>query len=109
MTWVPDACTLPTVEQPLRQAEFDGLFARALSGLERKDPLWLRLELDGSAQVEEVTRDLVARESGCCSFFDFALAREGDRLVVDVQVPASQQVVLDALEARAAATGRVGP
>ena len=24
---VPDACALPTVEQPLRLAEFDGLFA----------------------------------------------------------------------------------
>ncbi len=27
--WVPDACTLPTVDQPLRVAEFDDLFARA--------------------------------------------------------------------------------
>jgi hypothetical protein len=30
MTWVPEACTLPTVDQPLRAAEFDDLFATAL-------------------------------------------------------------------------------
>ena len=28
--WVPAACTLPTTEQPLRRAEFDGLFAKDL-------------------------------------------------------------------------------
>ena len=27
MAWVPEACTLPTVEQPVRVAEFDELFA----------------------------------------------------------------------------------
>jgi hypothetical protein len=30
MTWVPDACTLPTEEVPLRVAEFDALFASTL-------------------------------------------------------------------------------
>ena len=30
--WVPQACTLPTVQQPLRVAEFDGLFARRCVG-----------------------------------------------------------------------------
>jgi hypothetical protein len=33
--WVPEACTLPTVEQPLRVAEFDDLFATALRGIAR--------------------------------------------------------------------------
>ena len=28
--WVPQACALPTGEQPLRSAEFDDLFATAL-------------------------------------------------------------------------------
>ena len=27
VTWVPESCKLPTVEQPLRVAEFDALFA----------------------------------------------------------------------------------
>jgi predicted metalloendopeptidase len=30
--WVPEACTLPSVEQPLRVAEFDEVFANAVRG-----------------------------------------------------------------------------
>jgi hypothetical protein len=30
IAWVPQACTLATADQPLRQAEFDALFATAL-------------------------------------------------------------------------------
>ena len=37
MAWVPEACTLPTVEQPLRVAEFDELFATAVRPVERVD------------------------------------------------------------------------
>ena len=49
VAWVPaDACTLPTAEQPLRVAEFDGLFATALRGMERGEPGWLRLNLTGA-------------------------------------------------------------
>jgi hypothetical protein len=33
--WVPEACTLPTVEQPFRVAEFDDLFAVALCDVRR--------------------------------------------------------------------------
>jgi hypothetical protein len=47
---VPQACTLPTVEQPLRVAEFDGLFATALRGVDRVAPMMLRLVLDASAE-----------------------------------------------------------
>ena len=32
--WVTDACTLPTVERPLRLAEFDDLFATAVRAVE---------------------------------------------------------------------------
>ncbi|MBB6551859.1 hypothetical protein [Nonomuraea rubra] len=39
MTWVgPSACTLPTVEQPLRVAEFDALFAGAVQGVAPPGP-----------------------------------------------------------------------
>ncbi|MGW3614623.1 hypothetical protein ACWD6N_33130 [Micromonospora sp. NPDC005163] len=44
-SWVPQACTLPTVEQPLRLAEFDDLFASAVLEMERVDRLRVRLEL----------------------------------------------------------------
>jgi hypothetical protein len=104
MTWAPGECTLPTAERRLRVAEFDQLFATALRGQARPGPTHLRLTLDGADAVEATTRDLIARETACCSFFDFAVARTPDReLRLDVRVPASRTDVLDAIAARAAA------
>jgi hypothetical protein len=97
--WAPvDACTLPTPEQPLREAEFDALFATALRRIERPEPERLRLTFDADAEVE----DLVARESSCCSFFDFELATTSDGQVLDVRVPSARVAVLDGLARRAA-------
>ncbi|MEW9532190.1 hypothetical protein [Microbispora sp. NPDC049125] len=103
MEWAPADCTLPTVERPLRVAEFDALFATALRGAERRSPTLLRLRLDGSGQAELITRDLATRESACCSFFTFSFAREGGDLLVDVEVPRERVAVLDALASRAGA------
>ncbi|MBO4140819.1 hypothetical protein J5U46_11730 [Micromonospora tulbaghiae] len=105
-SWVPDTCTLPTTERPLRLAEFDGLFRDPLRGADRLSAGHLRLRLDGRA--EPVARDLIARESACCSFFTFDLARPGgDTLTLDIRVPANRVAVLDALALRAtAARGR---
>ncbi|MET7470918.1 hypothetical protein ACFYON_23230 [Micromonospora sp. NPDC005686] len=105
-SWIPDACTLPTAERPLRLAEFDGLFHDALRGADRLSARHLRLRLDGRA--EPVARDLVARESSCCSFLTFDVARaDGDALTLDIRVPAGRAGVLDALARRAtAARGR---
>jgi hypothetical protein len=95
--WVPDACTLPTVEQPVRVAEFDDLFADALNGT-RTTSTSRRVEFapDTAARV----RDLTDRESQCCSFFDFRVRPESDRVVLDIGVPASRTPVLDAIEGR---------
>ncbi|MEV4273002.1 hypothetical protein [Micromonospora aurantiaca (nom. illeg.)] len=105
-SWVPDTCTLPTTERPLRLAEFDGLFHDALRGADRLTARHLRLHLDSTA--EPTARDLIARESACCSFFTFDLARpDGDTLTLDIRVPATRVAVLDALALRAtAARGR---
>ncbi|WBC08485.1 hypothetical protein [Micromonospora sp. WMMA1947] len=105
-SWVPGTCTLPTAERPLRVAEFDGLFRDALRGVERRSDRHLRLHLDRTA--EAAARDLIARESACCSFFTFDLARpDGDTLSLDIRVPAARVRVLDALALRAtAARGR---
>lgn len=103
--WVPQACTLPSAEQPLRVAEFDTLFAAALRGVDRVAPTELRLVLDGAAGFETFARDLTARETQCCSFFTFTFSRAEDRLLLDVQVPIAQVAVLDALADRAAAAG----
>ncbi len=100
--WVPQTCTLPTAERPLRVGEFDALFAAALRGVVRVGPTRLRLSLDGSDEVEATARELTARETECCSFFGFTLARRGDAVEVDVTVPVEHADVLTALAKRAA-------
>jgi hypothetical protein len=107
--WVPDACTLPTVQLPLRLAEFDQLFADSVRGLDRLGPEHLRMYLDSAEQVEATVRDLTARETQCCSFFTFTIERpEPDSLTLDVRVPTAHIPVLDALADRATA-GRTRP
>jgi thioredoxin len=106
--WAPvDACTLPAAEQPLREAEFSALFATALRGVERPEPTRLRLSLNAGPGVEARTRDLIARESSCCSFFDFQLIPGEDQLVLDVGVPVARVDVLDGM-GRQADAARAG-
>lgn len=100
--WAPQACTLPTREQPLRVTEFDRLFARAVRGIHRPEPGRLRLELEPTAPIAARTADLVVRETGCCSFFTFALTATHGRLWLEVSVTAEHLEVLDAFAARAA-------
>ena len=100
--WVSEACTLPTVERPLRLDEFDHLFATALTAQDRPSTTVLRWTLDPAA--ERTARDLVEREVGCCSFFTFDFTIAGPTLQVDVRVPLAQVKVLDALAARASAS-----
>ena len=97
--WVPDACTLPTVDRPLRLAEFDALFTAALRGQERLSPTGLRWDLDPAA--EAAARDLTGRESSCCSFFTFTFDRGPEVLRLEVEVPPAHVELLDALERRA--------
>jgi hypothetical protein len=100
-SWMPEACTLPTVDRPLRLAEFDDLLAAALRGQRRMSPTMLRWDLDPAA--EAVARDLTSRESSCCSFFCFTFNPGEQALQLDVEVPPTRVEVLDALAVRAAA------
>jgi hypothetical protein len=109
VSWVPaQACTLPTVEQPLRVAEFGAVFGTSLRGLQRPERGWLRLHLLGDVQVEALVRRLIARESECCSFFDFRLTAVGEGLQLDVRVPAARVEVLDGLARQAEAARAAG-
>lgn len=102
--WVlTDACTLPTVEQPMRLAEFEELFDSSLRGMRRESSGWLRLWLAGGGHVASRARDLTAREAECCSFFDFTVDHDGNEVVVDVRVPSDREMVLDGLAAQAEA------
>lgn len=104
--WVPEACTLPTAEQPLRVAEFDALFADALLDVHRRESGQVRLVLDGTAV--ERARALAQRETACCSFFTFTF-HDGDagRLLMDISAPVEHAAVVEALTLRAE-TGRSG-
>lgn len=105
-TWVaPDACTLPTAEQGLRVAEFHVLFSRALTTVERVGPTHVRLGLRRAPGVVEEVRDLVERETQCCSFFEFVLTSDEahDEVMLEVGVPAAQVDVLSGLVHRAEA------
>jgi hypothetical protein len=94
-----DACTLPTADRPLRQAEFDALFARALRSVERASPTHARFVLDGPV---DVIADLTERESQCCAFFTFTIESTSDGTVnLDVTVPPAYVAVLDGLVGRA--------
>lgn len=97
-TWVPDSCSLPTAERPLRVAEFDRLFAESVLDFDRRSPT--RLELSLAADALATAKDLAEREAGCCSFFgfDFELADKSVEMRIDV--PTSQIAVLDALTER---------
>jgi hypothetical protein len=108
-TWIAvDACTLPTVAQPLRLAEFDELFATTLERVRRMRPDRLRLTLRGGGSLSERVHDLTGRESACCSFFTFTLTPvttddpAPTRLLLDIAVPRNRIDVLDALADRAA-------
>lgn len=102
---IPDACTLPTAERPLRLAEFDDLFATAVRGVERVAATHARMRLTGPAGLAATVRDLAARETACCSFFTFHVATEpaveGEALTLDVRVPAQYADVLTSLAQRA--------
>jgi hypothetical protein len=104
---IPDACTLPTVDRPVRLAEFDELFATAVRDVEILAPTHARMRLAGPTGLEERVRDLAARETGCCSFFDFTVtpARAADdvAVVLDVEVPVAYADVLASLAQRASA------
>jgi hypothetical protein len=64
--WVPQACALPTVEQPLRRAEFDDLFARDVVAVHRDSPRRIRLELRPEAAAASRAAGLAVKETGCC-------------------------------------------
>jgi hypothetical protein len=99
--WTPQSCTLPTAEQPLRNAEFDELFRTAVRDVVREDPARLRLTLTPTEAVAATAAGLVQRETECCSFFTFTLTASGDGLALSVTVPPAHVEVLDAIASRA--------
>jgi hypothetical protein len=108
LEWVPQSCTLPTEEQPLRIAEWDALFSEHLTALSRPAAQRVRLELSAASGGEDRVRDLAGRESGCCSFFTFDLTDDDGAVRLDIAVNSVHQPVLDALAERAAGLAGLG-
>jgi hypothetical protein len=91
--WVPEACTLPTAQQPLRLAELDAMLATVYEK-HRLSPVKARLHLTAAP---DSVRDLTARETECCSFFIFTVGSG----TLDIEVPSAHIDVLEALLERA--------
>jgi hypothetical protein len=89
---------MPTVERPLRLAEFDVFFRGAVRHSIRTSTT--RLDLVISAEFESTARDLAQRETGCCSFFGFDFRPAADGAVMSIGVAVDHVDVLDALQAR---------
>ena len=102
---IGEFCTLPTTAQPMRLLEFDELFRRQANPPSRIGQHQVEFSFADAEGLYAEISDLVARESACCSFFDFKMERAAyqDQLVLRVGVPASRQEVLEALMNRAVA------
>lgn len=98
--WIPESCTLPTADRPLRVAAFDQLLTDAVLDTTRVTSQQLRLTLRPEPDIAARTAELAARETACCGFFTFTLTVTGDRLLLDIGVPPTQTAVLDALATR---------
>jgi hypothetical protein len=112
---IAEFCTLPTAAQPFRLLEFDEVFRRQINPPRWIGPHRVEFTLSNAEGLYAEVSDLVARESECCSFFDFAIdqsaepAAQEDHLVLRIGVPASRDDVLQALTERAAmAIGEAG-
>jgi len=102
----PDACTLPSVDQPVRVAEFDAVVAAYVRQVEEVSPTRVRMTLTGPDELAEQIQDLADRETACCSFFTFTLRNQPELtsvLHLDIEVPAAYTDVLTALANRAKA------
>jgi len=94
------SCSLPTAERPVRLAEFDELLSSATSA-ERGGPTLLTFHFDDRDGLEAQARDLTARESDCCSFFEFSVVKGAGEVRVEVRVPEPHAGILDSLQSRA--------
>jgi hypothetical protein len=96
-------CTLSGAARLTRAAEFDRLFTETVLRIEQPEPTLVRLELRPGPLTAGQAAQLFAAETACCSFFTFTLTLTAGSLLLDVAVPAANQLALDELAARAAA------
>lgn len=91
----------------MRVMEFDDVLA-AVHNLDRPESMRLVLGLDDAPGRADAVRDLVRRESACCSFFGFAVHERDGTVVLEVSVPPERVEVLDAIADRVAGVSAAG-
>lgn len=94
---IPDSCTLPSQQRPLRLAEFGALLTQAIA-VERGDQRNLHFFFDDSDGLDARIRDLAHREANCCSFFEFHVAHKKDQVMLGITVPHQHTGILDSLQ-----------
>jgi MerR family transcriptional regulator, copper efflux regulator len=94
-TEMPIACTLSGGDRRARSAAIRELGDRALIGVEAHDRR-ARLRFHGDRERVEA---LVAAESQCCAFFQFAMTRDGEETELEIRTPEGGELPLRALVA----------
>lgn len=95
------SCTLPTIDQPLRAAEFNDMFGRDVENVDQTSSREVRIDLHPDPDVAARAASLAARETGCCSFFTFDLWIAEGEVALIISVEPGYEPVLAALTTRA--------
>ena len=91
---MPIACTLTPDDMTDRQALIDALAADGLIDRTTTET-GLRVRLRDTPEIERRTRELIAAESRCCAFLEFALRRDGGDLVLEIAGPDDARPVIE--------------
>ena len=102
MTEIPVACTLDPAQMRQRGEDIRALGRAALSTVERGER-HVVLRFRPGAEIREQVEEIVAAESECCAFLDFAIAHERDATVVTIVSPPDGAPVMHELADRFAA------
>ena len=92
------SCTLPSVERPLRIAEFEHLLSKA-TATAAVDATTATFSFAPEALTAAAAAELASREVECCSFFSFRLDIGAERLELTVQAPRGHEPLVAALQA----------
>src|SRR3954468_22411366 len=94
----PIACSLSPAEYRTRVQSFGQIADAALRSREPRED-GVRLAFEATDATERALRDLIAAESRCSPFLEFALERDGDTLTLDVTGPPDAQPIIAELMA----------
>ena len=86
------ACSLDSVDQQQRLAEWAELLSQARTREETSDGV--RYAFAADAALRPCVEALAAAEHSCCSFLVFGIAEAGDELELTVTAPANGQEAL---------------